>query len=39
MVKVNSIIPTTIEEATTCCHLNALEVLFENAHIENAGED
>jgi len=31
--------PMTIEDATTCCHLNDLEVLLEYAHIENAGED
>ena len=39
MVNEKRIIPITIEEATTCCQRNALEVLFENAHIENAGDD
>ena len=39
IVNVNRIIPITIDEATTCCHLKGLEVLFAKAHIENAGED
>ena len=32
-------IPITIEDATTCCQRKAFDVLFENAHIEKAGED
>ena len=33
------IIPYTTDDASTCCHRNAFDVLLENAHIENAGDD
>ena len=39
IVNVKSIIPITIDEATTCCQRNGLEVLFAYAHIEKAGDD
>ena len=39
MVNVNRIIPMISDEATTCCQRNARLVLFEKAHIENAGDD
>ena len=32
-------IPIITDDATTCCHRKAFDVLLENAHIENAGDD